>query len=102
MILDNALLSKIRTYASLGYSPVRICLLVGIEPNEMDMLITLIETPGSDANQYYNQGIALGDYNKDVELTKAAEHGDIDAITLLGERQYDREVADLKKELFDV
>ena len=99
---DQVTLNKIRTYASLGYSPQRIADILALSTEERVRMISLIGTDGSDLNQYYRQGIAIGDYNKDVELTKAAEKGDIDAITLLSERQHDREVADIKRELFDV
>jgi hypothetical protein len=48
----------------------------------------------------YDNGRAIGEYNIDVELTKLAERGDIEAITTLAERSKERKMKDLKKDLF--
>ncbi len=99
---DQSTLNKIRSYGSLGYSPNRIADMLALSGEERVRMISFIATEGTDLNQYYNQGLALGDYNKDVELTKKAEKGDIEAITLLAERKFIRERDDLKRDLFGV
>lgn len=102
VMTDQSTLNKIRSYGSLGFSPSRIADMLALSGEERVRMISVITTEGTDLNQYYNQGLVLGDYNKDVELTKKAEKGDIEAITLLAERKFIRERDDLKRDLFGV
>lgn len=102
MILDNTLLTKIRTYASLGYSSERICLMLSLPADEAILVKIQIDTPGTDANYVYQQGLAIGDYNKDVELTKQAEKGVLEAIVLLADRKEQRDLEDFVKDRFGI
>ncbi len=99
---EQSTLNKVRSYGSLGYTPDRIADMLALSREERVRMITLIDTEGTDLHQYYKQGLALGEYNKDVELTKKAEKGDIEAISLLSERRFIRERDDLKNDLFGV
>ena len=88
---------KIRTFGAFGYDPERIADLLGLHGRKRTELI-----PGDELRVAYDNGRAIGEYNIDVELTKLAERGDIDAITTLAERSKERKMKDLKKDLFGV
>lgn len=93
---------KIRTFGAFGYDPERIADLLGLHGRKCTELIVRLSIPGDELRVAYDNGRAIGEYNIDVELTKLAERGDIDAITTLAERSKERKMKDLKKVLFGV
>lgn len=94
--------SQVRTFGALGYTPQRICNLLGLRGKEKLALIVRITLTGDVYYDAYNNGRALGEYNIDAELAKKAEAGDIDAINTLEERKKLRVELDLRKQLFGV
>ena len=95
-------LSQVRTFGALGYSPQRICNLLGLTGKKKFGMMVRITIPGDTYFNAYHSGIAMGDYNIDAELAKHAETGDIDSITALAVRKNERIERDLRKELFGV
>lgn len=94
--------SKIRTFGALGYDFERIADLLGLKGKERGELIVRLYIQGDELRVAYENGRAIGEYNIDVELTKQAERGDIDAITALAERSRERKIKDMKKQYFGV
>lgn len=93
---------QVRTFGALGYTPQRICDLLGLRGIKKLALMLRSTTPGDVYFDAYSNGSALGEYNIDAELAKRAEAGEIDAITTLEQRKNDRVEMDLRKELFGV
>lgn len=54
----------------------------------------------SQIRQFYDQGVAIGQYNIDAELAKQSEKGDVFSIIELNKRQEHNKLNNLKKELF--
>ena len=100
--LSDEYVNQVRTFGALGYTPERICQLLGLRKNKRIALLYRIDTLSDVYCEAYNQGRALGEYNIDAELAKKAEKGDIDAITLLEERKNERAEKDLRMELFGI
>ena len=100
--LSDEYVNQVRTFGALGYTPERICQLLGLQKNKRIALLYRIDTLSDVYCAAYNQGRALGEYNIDAELAKKAEKGDIDAITLLEERKNERAEKDLRIELFGI
>lgn len=91
---------KIRTFGAFGYDAERIADLLGLHGRKRTELIVRLSIPGDELRVAYDNGRAIGEYNIDVELTKLAERGDIEAITTLADRSKERKMKDLKKDLF--
>ncbi|MDR3119660.1 MAG: hypothetical protein LBU44_09675 [Mediterranea sp.] len=102
LLVGDEYISQVRTFGVLGYTPNRICHLLGLREKERAGLIYHINEVGDTYHDAYINGRALGEYNIDVELAKLAEKGDIDAITTLESRKNLRVELDLRKELFGV
>ena len=100
--LSDEYVNQVRTFGALGYTPERICQLLGLQKNKRIALLYRIDTLSDVYCEAYNQGRALGEYNIDAELAKKAEKGDIDAITLLEEHKNERAEKDLRMELFGI
>lgn len=86
----------------MGYTPERICQLLGLRKNKRIVLLYRIGIPGDAYCEAYHQGRALGEYNIDAELAKKAEKGENDSITLLEERKNERAEKDLRMKLFGI
>ena len=93
---------QVRTFGALGYTPQRICNILGLRGKEKIALTIRISIPGDVYYDAYRNGNALGEYNIDAELAKKAETGDIEAITTLETRKQERTVKDLIDKLFGV
>lgn len=102
VLLGDTYVSQVRTFGALGYTPQRICNLLGLRGKERTALCVRVTLPGDIYHDAYDNGRALGEYNIDAELAKKAESGDIDAITTLEERKNLRVELDLRKQLFGV
>lgn len=94
--------SQVRTFSALGYTPQRICSLLGLRGKQKIALVIRISLPGDIYYDAYDNGRALGEYNIDAELAKKAESGEIDAIKTLEERKNLRVELDLRKQLFGI
>lgn len=101
-VIGEEYVPQVRTFGALGYTPQRICNLLGLRGKEKIALMIRTGLPGDVYHDAYSNGSALGDYNIDAELAKRAESGEIDAITTLEQRKNDRVELDLRKELFGV
>lgn len=106
--VDNAALigdeyvSQVRTFGALGYSPHRICSLLGLRGREKIALTIRLSLIGDVYYDAYRNGCALGEYNIDAELAKKAEAGDVTAIETLETRKQERIVKDLRNSLFGI
>lgn len=98
--MDQSSLIKIRNYGALKYSPETICKMLGLFGEEADRFMVDFQNDQSPVRQFYDQGVAIGDYNIDAELAKQSEKGDILSIVELNNRQYRTKINNLKKELF--
>lgn len=101
-LIGDEYVSQVRTFGALGYTPQRICSLLGLRGKEKMALILRVGLTGDVYYDAYENGRALGEYNIDAELAKKAEDGDIDAINTLEERKNLRVELDLRKQLFGV
>lgn len=102
MLDTDQYISKVRTFGALGYDAERIADLLDLHGKTRAELIVRLSIPGDELSVAYDNGRAIGEYNIDVELTKQAERGDIDAITALGERSKERKIKDLRKNMFGI
>ena len=101
-LLGDEYVSQVRTFGALGYSPERICNLLGLREKEKIALGIRIAIPGDAYYDAYRNGSALGEYNIDAELAKKAETGDVSAIEILEARKQERIVKDLRNKLFGI
>jgi len=102
MIPDQNTLSKIRNYGALKYTADRICTLLAIDGEEREAFLKEWEDPTSQVRKYYTQGVAIGEYNADVELSKLSEKGDVIAISELHRIQHKRKIDQTRQDLFGV
>ena len=100
--LGDEYVSRVRTYASLGYTVERICQLLNLRGRQKTALMIRIALPGDIYCEAYQSGLAQGELNIDMELAKKAETGDKDSIELLEKRKNERVEKDMRKELFGV
>lgn len=101
-IIGDEYVNKVRTYASLGYTPNRICRLLSLSKKEGLQLVLRMSIAGDAYHDAFVNGQMIGEYNIDVEIAKKAEVGDLDAIELLEERKNKKVELDTRKELFGV
>lgn len=95
-------INKVRTFGALGYDAERIADLLNLTGKTRVELIVRLSIAGDELRVAYENGRAIGEYNIDVELTKQAEQGDIDAVETLAARSKERKIKDMKRELFGV
>ena len=100
MILDQNTLNKIRNYGALKYTADRICTLLAIEAEEKNAFLQEWDDTNSQIRRYYSQGVAIGEYNQDVELAKLGEKGDVIAIVEMHRIQQKRRIDQTKTDLF--
>lgn len=101
-LIGDEFVSQVRTFGALGYSPHRICTLLGLRGKEKISLTIRLSIPGDIYYDAYRNGSALGEYNIDAELAKKAEAGDVSAIETLETRKQERTVKDLRNQLFGI
>ncbi|MDY5433688.1 hypothetical protein [Bacteroides pyogenes] len=101
-IIGDEYIPQVRTFGALGYTPHRICTLLGIRGKKKMALILRLSLPGDVYYDAYRNGCALGEYNIDAELAKKAETGDVNAIETLETRKQERIVKDLRQQLFGI
>lgn len=102
MRVDQNTLNKIRNYGALKYTCDRMCILLGLDSRDQAWFIGQMEDARSEVRKFYDQGVAIGEYNQDVELAKQGEKGDVLSIIELNKIQHDRKVNKVKKDLFGV
>ena len=102
IVLSEEYIPQVRTFGALGYTPERICKLLGLKGVKRTMFLLRIELVGDTYCEAYRQGKALGEYNIDAELATKAEEGDIESIKLLEARKNERVEKDLRYELFGI
>lgn len=102
MLETDKYISKVRTFGALGYDAERIADLLDLHGKIRAELVVRLSIPGDELRVAYDNGCAIGEYNIDVELTKLAERGDIDAITTRAERSKERKLKDLKRTIFGI
>ena len=100
--LSEAYIPQVRTFGALGYTPERICKLLGLRGHKRVEFLLRMGIIGDAYCEAYRQGKALGEYNIDAELAKKAEDGEIESIKLLEARKNERVEKDLRNELFGI
>ena len=100
VLIGDEYVSHVRTFGALGYTPHRICTLLGLRGKERTALTVRLLMPGDVYYDAYRNGCALGEYNIDAELAKKAETGDVSAIETLETRKQERTVKDLRNQLY--
>lgn len=101
-LIGDQYIPQVRTFGALGYTPARICNILGLRGKERIALTMRMTIPGDVYYDAYRNGNALGEYNIDAELAKKAEKGDIEAIETLETRKQERTVKDMRDKLFGV
>ena len=99
---DQSTLVKIRNYGALKFTADKICKILGLRGDDKEYFLVEFADPESDVSIFYEQGVAIGDYNIDAELAKKSEKGDVFAIVELSKRQYHNSINQLKKDLFGI
>lgn len=102
VLIGDEYVSQVRTFGALGYTPHRICTLLGLRGKERTALTVRLLMLGDVYYDAYRNGCALGEYNIDAELAKKAETGDVSAIETLETRKQERTVKDLRNQLFGI
>lgn len=102
VLIGDEYVSQVRTFGAWGYTPHRICTLLGLRGKERTALTVRLLMPGDVYYDAYRNGCALGEYNIDAELAKKAETGDVSAIETLETRKQERTVKDLRNQLFGI
>ncbi len=101
-LIGEEYVSQVRSFGALGYTPHRICTILGLRGKKKLALEIRMAIPGDVYHDAYRQGHALGEYNIDAELAKKAETGDVSAIETLETRKQERVVKDLRQQLFGI
>ena len=70
VLIGDEYVSQVRTFGALGYTPHRICTLLGLRGKERTALTVRLLMPGDVYYDAYRNGCALGEYNIDAELAK--------------------------------
>ena len=78
------------------------CTLLGLDEDQKAWFLQEIIDPKSQVRAYYDQGVAIGEYNQDVELAKQGERGDVLSIIQLNKIQEERRLNQIQKDLFGV
>lgn len=94
--------SQIRTFGAVGYSPERIANILNLKGHDREEFLIRITTENDPYYQAWINGQAIGEWNIDAELAKAAEKGDTDAIELQSDRARARQIKDLRLKMFGV
>ena len=102
VLIGDEYVSQVRTFGALGYTPHRLCTLLGLRGKERTALTVRLLMRGDVYYDAYRNGCALGEYNIDAELAKKAETGDVSAIETLETRKQERTVKDLRNQLFGI
>lgn len=102
IIAMEDLVPKVTEYAQMGYSPERIADLLRLSAERRRAFIIRISSPDDTLNIAYRESLADAEYSIDCKLADKANDGDIDSIKALAERNNERNVLELRKELFGV
>lgn len=102
MIIDEQILKRIRDLGALGHTPTQISCLLDISINDRDVFIDEFSRPETRVYSAYQKGKSIIGYNTNVELARQSEAGDVEAITLLAERNEKQKVSELLAELFGI
>lgn len=101
-INDNQILKQIRDMGALGHTPAQIAALLRIPHTGRDAFLDEFTRPETKVYESYANGKAMMDYNTNVELARAAEKGDVEAVTKLDERKQEQKAIELMADLFGI
>lgn len=102
MTIDEQILKRIRDMGAIGHTPAQIASLLRIPHTERVAFLDEFTRPETKVYEAYTNGKAMMDYNTNVELARAAEKGDVDAIAKLDERKQEQKAIELMAELFGI
>lgn len=100
--LPDIYIDEVKEYARKGYSASRIANLLGFGKYERMLFLERISSPDDVYHVGYIQAFEEGQDDIDKALKEKADNGDLEAIKLLVEREDDRRIKELRKELFGV
>lgn len=101
-INDNQIFKQIRDMGAQGLTPAQIASLLRIPAAEREAFLDEFTRPETKVYESYANGRAMMDYNTNVELARAAEKGDVEAISKLDERKQEQKAIELMADLFGI
>jgi hypothetical protein len=99
---DAPELDKIEAFGKLKYSKERIAAALNMSTIKREIFFRHFEDITSDERIAYEKGLTLGDAEIDIGLTNAARDGDSFSAKELWNRQDQRKVDELRKDLFNI
>ncbi|WP_281671619.1 hypothetical protein [Rikenella microfusus] len=102
MTIDEQILKRVRDMGAIGHTPAQIASLLRIPAADREAFLDEFTRPETKVCEAYANGKAMMDYNTNVELARAAEKGDVDAIAKLDERKQEQKAIELMAELFGI
>lgn len=102
MELNEQQLTQIKSFGMVKTPASQICKLLGFIGEMREIFLTEFNDEESQIRIFYEEGLAIAEYNIDVKLTKISETGDIPTIQELNTRQYRSKINAMKKELFGI
>jgi hypothetical protein len=102
---ENQRQPNIQTNSGYGCSridPAQIASLLRIPAAEREAFLDEFTRPETKVYESYANGRAMMDYNTNVELARAAEKGDVEAISKLDERKQEQKAIELMADLFGI
>lgn len=102
MTIDEQILKRIRDMGAIGHTPAQIASLLRIPAAEREAFLDEFTRPETKVYESYTNGRAMMDYNTNVELARAAEKGDVEAISKLDERKQEQKAIELMADLFGI
>lgn len=102
MTVNDQMIQKIRDYAMCDMTPLQIASLLNILPAGLDTFIDAFLQPETLIAQAYKKGRNMMDYNTNVELARAAEKGDVEAIEMLAHRKEEQKYNEALAEMWGI
>jgi len=99
---DAPELDKIEAFGKLKYSKERIAAALNMSNIKREIFFRHFGDTTSDERKAYERGLTLGDAEIDIGLTNAARDGDSFSAKELWNRQDQRKVDELRKDLFNI
>lgn len=102
MTIDEQVLKRVRDLAALGHTPSQIASLLDIPIDGRDAFVDEFSRPNTQIYAAYYKGRNMMDYNTNVELARAAEKGDVEAIELMSKRKEEQKYNEALAEMWGV
>lgn len=102
MQIDSEILKKIRNFGALNIPFFRVPILLQLNKSDSKFILDELNKTDSELRLTYDEGAAMGDYNKEAAIEKEAEKGD--SFALQNQRYYrqQKKIDILKQDLFGI